>query len=235
MTALAALIVDERDRDAPLVSLPRPEIHVVVRSGPMCPTGLDVHVFGARQRVRRKTLRAGQRTVMARLRLDATEAVLGVPAAALSGQIVDIDELWGASAARALLDELASAKTAAAMAAILEREIAARFVATPRTLPFVAADKLATRTIAEVADELRVSERHLRRVFREATGVSPKTFARLARFHRALDVARSGHHASWASIAVATGYYDQAHLIDEFRSIAGVTPRALIGELATVS
>jgi AraC-like DNA-binding protein len=61
--------------------------------------------------------------------------------------------------------------------------------------------------------------------------VGPKAFARLARFHRALSAARDDRHASWARIAAATGYYDQAHLIDEFRTIAGVTPRALLGEL----
>ena len=77
-----------------------------------------------------------------------------------------------------------------------------------------------------------MSERHLRRVFRETVGVSPKTFAKLTRFHRgALRGAREEGHASWASIAAAAGYYDQAHLIAECRAIAGVTPQALLGEL----
>jgi AraC-like DNA-binding protein len=68
-------------------------------------------------------------------------------------------------------------------------------------------------------------------VFRETVGVSPKAFARLARFDRALRAAREDGHASWASIAAAAGYYDQAHLIADFRAIAGVTPRAFLGEL----
>jgi len=38
----------------------------------------------------------------------------------------------------------------------------------------------------------------------------------------------------WANIAAAAGYYDQAHLIAEFRAIAGVTPGALIVELLPV-
>jgi len=235
MSALAALEIDERDRDAALVALPRAEVHLVMRAGPMCATGLDIHVFGARHAVRRKVLRAGQRTVMARLRLEATEPVLGVPASAIAGRIVPLDELWGAAATRPLTDQLAAARTATEAAAILERAITERYVATPRSLAIAAAEKLATAPITEVADELGVSQRHLRRVFREATGVSPKAFARLARFHRAIAVARAGRHASWASIAVATGYYDQAHLIDEFRAIAGATPRALLGELVTVS
>ena len=84
-----------------------------------------------------------------------------------------------------------------------------------------------------VASGLGVSERHLRRVFHETVGVSPKAFAKLTRFHRALRAARDDAHAGWASIAAAAGYYDQAHLIAEFRAIAGATPRALLDELRT--
>lgn len=61
--------------------------------------------------------------------------------------------------------------------------------------------------------------------------MSPKRFASLTRFHRALRAAHEDRGASWASIAAAAGYYDQAHLIAEFRVIAGATPQALLGEL----
>lgn len=54
---------------------------------------------------------------------------------------------------------------------------------------------------------------------------------KLTRFHRARGAAREDAHAGWACIAAAAGYYDQAHLIAEFRAITGVTPRALLVEL----
>jgi AraC-like DNA-binding protein len=63
--------------------------------------------------------------------------------------------------------------------------------------------------------------------------MSPKEFARVARFRHALRIAREGNRLSWAAIAAATGYYDQAHLIEEFRAIAGVTPRVFLSELGT--
>lgn len=93
------------------------------------------------------------------------------------------------------------------------------------------ADRLTSANVNAVAVDLGVSERRLRRVFRETVGVSTKAFARLTRFHRALHAAHEDGHASWGSIAATAGYYDEAHLIAEFRAIAGVTPRALLGEL----
>jgi AraC-like DNA-binding protein len=235
-SAVAALFVDECDRDMPRVSIPRPEIHLVVRFGPSTQSGLDVHALGMQQRVRRKLIRSGQRIVAARLRLGVHEAVLGVPASAVAGRIVALEDLWGAAATRRLFDRLADARDTVDAAAILDSAIAERFAITDgrrarAQLALDAADRLTSANVNAVAVDLGVSERQLRRVFRETIGVSPKTFAKLTRFHRALRAVREDVHASWASIAAAVGYYDQAHLIADFRAIAGVTPRALLSEL----
>jgi AraC-like DNA-binding protein len=235
-SAVAALLVSQCDRDMPLVSLPRPEPQLVVRYGPSARGGLDVHAFGVKQTAHRKLIPRGQRTVTARLRLGATEAVLGVPASALAGRIIALEDLWGDAATQRLLDRLAGAHDTVDAAAILESAITERLATglgrrAHARLALDAAARLTSAHVNAVADDLGVSERHLRRVFRETVGVSPKAFAKLARFHHALRAAGEGGHASWASIAVAAGYYDQAHLIAEFRAITGVTPRALLGEL----
>jgi AraC-like DNA-binding protein len=238
VSAVAALFVDDCLRDASLVSIPRSEIQLVVRFGPSARGGLDAYVFGARTSVRRKRIRAGQRTITARLHLCTSEAVLGVPAPALADRLVPLHELWGDAVTRPLLDQIAAARAPADAATIIERALSARVTSAgpqgPRSkVAFAAAERLVSATVSAVADDLGVSERHLRRVFRDAVGVSPKAFAKLARFHRALGAARTDRRASWSSIAAATGYYDQAHLIDDFRAIAGVTPRALLGELGS--
>ncbi len=231
------------DRDSPGVVIPRPEIQLVVRFGPSSRNGLDVHAFGARQRVHRKLIRRGQRSVTARLALGAPEAVLGVPASEMAGRIVALEDLWGDVAVRRLCARLGEARDTAAAAAVLESAIEER-IATANgeghrrrpalaELTLAAAERLTrpSGSVYAVAAELGVSERHLRRVFRETVGVSPKAFARIGRFHRALGAAREDGPAGWASIAAAAGYYDQAHLIAEFRAIAGVTPRVLVGEM----
>ncbi len=241
-SALSALFTYDCDRDSPGVVIPRPELQLVVRFGPSSRNGLDIHAFGARQRVHRKLIRRGQRSVTARLTLGAPEAVLGVPASEMAGRIVALEDLWGDVAVRRLCARLGDARDTAAAAAVLESAIAERVASANgkgrrrparAQLAVAAAARLSSGSgsVYAVAGELGVSERHLRRVFRETVGVSPKGFARIARFHRALGAAREDARVGWAGIAAGAGYYDQAHLIAEFRAIAGVTPRALVGEM----
>jgi len=235
-SAVAELFVDERERDARGIALPAPEAHLVVRFGPPTRSGLDVHVMGGRQKVHRKTLPRGQRIVAARLHLGAAAAVLGVPDSAVAGRVVALEELWGSAATRRLCERLAAAPNTQQAAVVLEAAIAERLSlpASQRAatrLVLEAAARLGSANVTSVAGDLGVSERHLRRIFREAIGVGPKTFSMLTRFRHALRAARDSADASWATIAAAAGYYDQAHLISDFRAISGVTPQALLGEL----
>jgi AraC-like DNA-binding protein len=235
-SAVAALFVDEYDRDLPRLAIPRPAVQIVVRLGPSARGGLDVHAFGVQQRVRRKLIRAGQRAVMAGLHPGTAKAVLSIPADAIAGRVVELDDLWGNAATRRLLDQLATARSTIEAARMLESSITVRAADVDQTsansrLAKEAAARLASANVSTVADDLGVSERHLRRVFSESVGVGPKAYAKLVRFHRALRAARDDSAASWASIAAATGYYDQAHLIGEFQAISGATPRAFLCEL----
>jgi AraC-like DNA-binding protein len=80
------------------------------------------------------------------------------------------------------------------------------------------------------------------RRFKEQVGVGPKMFARLLRFQHAVHMIGhrdgaswiderergSGQAMSWGEIALASGYFDQAHMNRDFRQFAGASP----GELA---
>ena len=241
-SVVESLRVHEPEADSPHVLMPRAETEIVVRFGSSARRGVDAHALGPRERMRRKVVQGRQRTVSARLRLDASEAVLGVPASELAGRVVALEDLWGEAATQRVLERLAAARDAREAAAVLDAAIAERVAAGARRtsprLAIDAAEKLrdaSFASVAAVADQLGVSERHLRRVFHDAFGIAPKTFAKLARFHRALGAARGNDRAAWATIAHDAGYYDQAHLIAEFRAIAGAPPRALLGELGAAS
>lgn len=237
-SALSALFAFRWDQDSPGVLIPHLENHIVVRFGPTVPRGIQVHAFGARQKVHRKFIHSGHRTVTARIRLGASDAVLGIQASEIAGQIVPLEELWDDATIRRLYTQLDETPDTASAAVVLEKTLTARLAKkhhgrTNVQLALTAADKLMKSNVNLVALELGVSERHLRRVFQETIGVSPKAYAKVTRFHWALQAARDEVRPHWASIAVDAGYYDQAHLIADFRSIAGATPRTFMRELRT--
>lgn len=82
-----------------------------------------------------------------------------------------------------------------------------------------------------LAHELSYSERQLHRRFRAATGYSPKTFARIVRFQRAVKLLGRGARPA-QEIARRCGYADASHLVREVRALGGSTPTALMSELS---
>ncbi len=80
--------------------------------------------------------------------------------------------------------------------------------------------------IGALAERLDCSRKHLAHRFATEIGASPKTVARIIRFNGALAMARAHASPDWADIAQASGYADQAHLVREFRDLAGNSPAA---------
>ncbi len=75
-----------------------------------------------------------------------------------------------------------------------------------------------------------LSKKQFQRVFTDHIGIRPKDFLRIVRFQYTLshmNVLRS-HRQDFAQLACACGYYDQSHLIREFRRFSGYTPREYI-------
>jgi AraC-like DNA-binding protein len=75
--------------------------------------------------------------------------------------------------------------------------------------------------------DLGVSRQHLTRKFDEQVGVSTKMFSRVWRLQSTVKRIRHVHDIDWSDLALDSGYYDQAHMISEFRELAGVNPTAL--------
>jgi len=75
-----------------------------------------------------------------------------------------------------------------------------------------------------LASRLGVTSRHLERGFRQHVGLSPKALCRLERFHHVRSLVAGAGRPVWSQLACESGYYDQAHLIAEFRHFTGQTP-----------
>ena len=167
------------------------------------------------------------------LRAGRACALTGTPTAELADRVVTLEDLWGA-AAGGLTAELAAAGETARIdrleSVLLRRLAHASAAKTAPNVPGLAQYILRGRgrlKIERLADAAGVSRQHLTRSFREAVGIAPKLFARLARFQAGLACAGCGANVDWAQAAFELGYADQSHMIAEFREFSGLTPETL--------
>ncbi len=85
-------------------------------------------------------------------------------------------------------------------------------------------------SVQDLALSEAVSERQLHRKVTEQVGISPKRFSEIVRFHQVLQGIHRGEFTDGAALAQAYGFYDQAHLIRQFRKFYGDTPLIAVQE-----
>lgn len=164
----------------------------------------------------------------ARLRPTAAVALFGCPQHELTGTAVSLEDLIGAESHR-LLECLHDAPTHLQRLRTMARWLSARMTAgvgTDLNVARAVAEIELARGAVGVTDLLAQfdeSPRRFRRRFEEQVGVTPKTYVRLVRFRRTV-VALSRSDLALGEVAVAHGYYDQAHMNAEFRQFAGMSP-----------
>jgi len=80
------------------------------------------------------------------------------------------------------------------------------------------------KTVDDLVDRSGIGKRSLQRIFNEYVGINPKWVIRRYRLHELVERLNSGEQFDWAQMALELGYFDQAHLINDFRSIVGYSP-----------
>ncbi|MFZ4507780.1 MAG: helix-turn-helix domain-containing protein [Fimbriimonas sp.] len=86
--------------------------------------------------------------------------------------------------------------------------------------------------IDDLVSASMVGQRHFERIFKQATGVAPKRYLRVMRLNHALDMKRMTPHLSWSKIAAELGYFDQMHLVHDFKALGGESPSSLLTSTA---
>jgi AraC-like DNA-binding protein len=86
-----------------------------------------------------------------------------------------------------------------------------------------------------VAAQLGMTRRTLERRFEAGVGMRPKLFARITRFQRAFRRIQQTGPGAFSHVAHRCGYYDQAHLIRDFRDFAGTSPSRFFAASPTLA
>lgn len=80
-------------------------------------------------------------------------------------------------------------------------------------------------SIKEICQAANVSNKHLITLFKEKVGLSPKLIHRINKFTKVIELIQKKREVNWTEIAYECNYYDQAHLINEFKNFSGLSPK----------
>ena len=177
-------------------------------------------------------LRPGRRvdTVGIRFRAGETRGVLDVAMAAAKDREVPLASIAGRVAAESLVAALRDARTPSARFAAAERWLRGRIAEAPeRRATSTGAVALIRGSggrmrIDEVARAVGWSRRRMERAFARDLGIRPKVYSRIVRLNSVLATLDDAERPHAVDLALDAGYFDQAHLLRDFRLLAGRTP-----------
>jgi AraC-like DNA-binding protein len=186
-------------------------------------------MFGPRTRSVAIQTTSRQELIGVHFKFGSAFPFLGFPVGELHNAGISISDLWGEREAQRLLSELHETPTGEGKFRILEqwllRLAGQRLEKHPAvTFAMRAFCSGPHGSASAVADKTGYSQRHFIELFRNEVGLTPKLFQRLHRFRTVIDTVNSQAVVDWADIALSLGYFDQAHLIHDFREFSGITP-----------
>jgi AraC-like DNA-binding protein len=211
-------------------SLPHPNIHVIFEKDSSVVSGVQSRKF-------RRLLEGRSQVFGIKFKPGGFRPFLKSSVSALADSAVPANRIFG-KAVDALTTILASSrkeseKVSAANAffrarlpepddtILLAGQLVARILAEPRI-----------KTVNDLASRTGISKRSLQRLFNDYVGASPKWVIRRYRLHELMEKFDSCAQPDWAQLALDLGYFDQAHLINDFKSIVGYTPTQFQSQLA---
>lgn len=155
---------------------------------------------------------------------------LRLPLHEITDQVVDLGGL-SSKLERELLDVTSESPSVAEKVAAVEAFLTNQLLSTrANSLLMILAGRIVESggmvSVDQLASDAGISSRQLERRFLREVGLGPKLLGRIIRFQQVFR-AVEGCNSAWAEVAIACGYYDQAHLIRDFNQFARQTPAVL--------
>ncbi|HKV42500.1 MAG TPA: AraC family transcriptional regulator [Blastocatellia bacterium] len=186
--------------------------------------GEQLRVIGVMTQHRAINSTAGDLYFGVRFRPAMASSFLALPGDLLTDQVISLDLIWG-PAARRLLEEIGNTESIPGRIGALERHLKSQpnLSSVQRAMSWMVA-RHGQISIDDLARAAGLSARQFRRRSVQETGLTPKQLSRVIRFRHTVSQLWIKRPSDWAQFALDCGYYDQAHLINEFREFSGSTP-----------
>ena len=203
-------------------SLPHPNVHVIFEPTGSVVAGVHTHKFS-------RVLEGQSQVFGVKFRPGGFRPFLKSPASKLADRMVPIQRILGKDVT-ALQEIVLSSKSENERVQAANAFFRAR-MPQPDTKIALAGELMERilqerdiKTVDDLVARTEIGKRSLQRLFNEYVGVSPKWVIRRYRLHELVERSNSGEELDWAQLALELGYFDQAHLINDFRSITGYSP-----------
>lgn len=161
--------------------------------------------------------------------------LLGIPMQELFDGGFDAIDFFGAEM-RDINEQLQAITDLEVGKNIVEKFLLKRVASLAGVLPFDSAIHILMNSngmmsIEETASLSCLSLKQFERKCKERIGMNPKTYARILKFSKAYRLHEGSPQLSWLTIAHEAGYYDQMHMIRDFKTFAGVNPSVIEQQL----
>jgi AraC-like DNA-binding protein len=173
--------------------------------------------------------------VAVRFRPGGAFAFFDVPMHALTDARIELADLWqdGPDFEVSINETLSVHRRLQLLDRALRSRLSSTRPVDPQIQQAISSIKSSSGTIAidMLSANLGISRQHLNRKFQIHLGLNSKTFCRIVRMHNLLAKARTVGNQDWCMLALDAGYYDQAHMIDDFHDLCGISPARYLGSV----
>ncbi|MBK1898240.1 helix-turn-helix domain-containing protein [Chryseobacterium paridis] len=172
-----------------------------------------------------------RRTVGVTFKAGGFQRLTGIPVNLLTKENIDMHQIFGKET-KEVEDKLKEAKSNSEILEIIENFLLKRtwfmkeFSLFDWSIERCVQDK-GNIQVNRLASISGLSTRQFERRCKESLGISPKLFSKLTRFGYAYGLKEHKPELSWINIAYESGYYDQMHLIHDFKLFSGYNPSVI--------
>jgi AraC-like DNA-binding protein len=208
-------------------TLPHPNFQVIFEKERSVVSGIFTGKFS-------RTLKGRSHVFGIKFNPGSFRPFLDAPASSLANRTVPVNRIFGRGVERKSLNALESVLLGPVnedrMVEAAEAFFLSRVPAPDETVTLAGSlvrrilEEPEIKTVDDLVNRTGIGKRTLQRIFGEYVGAAPKWVIRRYRLHELVEKFNSGSKMNWADLALELGYFDQAHLINDFKSIVGYSP-----------
>ena len=187
-------------------------------------------VFGAQKRYKKFLIPPDEKTLTIRFKPGGFFAITGIPVSEITDSFIPADQIFGPSV-NDLRNDLKTIEKPQNCIKKLKHYLIKRYQRTgvPVKNGLNILSNIYLNPVHQLAEEPGISHKHLIHISKKYLGLSPKYYQRILRFSKILNEINSlNSYPEWADIVYHFNYYDQPHLINEFRKFSGFSPQSYL-------